>query len=900
MDWQTYLRERFEAAGRPVTDAVIEELAEHAADLERDATGSGLGGAEIRRRVDAHLGEWLREVPDRRSVRPSYSVQQGPSRSNVLTSLGRDVLHALRMLVRQPGPSAVGAVTIGLAIGAVAVMATLVWRVIYQPLPWPEPDRLVRIYESRRGGTPAFGQFGEIMTNGSFLAWQEQPATITGIAAWAPNERTLDGIGPAERVRTASITPSLFDVLRVRPLRGRPFLDADTPPGTPRVAIVSEAFWRQRLDAAPEAIGRVVRLDGEAFTIVGVMDRRFTFPDAMTAIWLPLRVPPTVTPGSQNGSIKIFSALARLAPGTTIPQAAAEAAARANAAPKAGPVSLAIFGSDGPAEMKIVSALDDQIREVKPALLVLLAAVGLLLAASAGNVANVQLARALARRRELAIRSALGADAGRLARQLLVESAVVGVAGGLAGLALAALTVTALPAWLPEDFPRIDEIAMDWRGVLVALGAAVLAGAAAGVLPAWHARREVTTAALSEDGQTAIGLGRRSTAARARAVVMAAQVAIATVLLVGSALLGLSFIKLLDADRGFDTTQVLTAELPVPGDESGARRRAVLDEVVSRVSAVPGVAAVGYTSILPLSGSESIRAFEMRGRDGQKVVARTSFRIVSAGYMKAIGMRARAGRVIGEADTSSSGRVCVVNAAFARTYLDDTPLDEHLPGDSERGDYTVIGVVEDVRTADTTPVGPEMFVPQSQWTNRNIGGDPVVAVRSVASPVELAPILRSLVASVDSSLALGKVATMEERVVELLARPRLYSGLLTAFASLALAIAAVGLFGVLSFSVAQRSRELAVRSALGASPGSLLQLVMRQALGLTAAGVAIGLAASAALAGALQRWLYGLTGTEPGIYVAVSALMLAIAALACAAPARRAARQDPLVVLKGN
>jgi len=901
MDWQTRLRERFDAAGRPVTDAVIEELAEHAADMEREALQEGLEPGEMTRRVEAHIEQWLRDVPARRPADTRRDVPLDHRPASLVASLGRDITHALRMLVRQPGPSAVGIVTIGLAIGAVAVMATLVWRVIYQPLPWPDPDRLVRIYESRRGGTPAFGQFGEVMTNGSYLAWQAQPTTITGIAAWAPNERTLDGLGPAQRVRTASITPSLFGVLRVSPRLGRPLTDADTPAGAARVVMISEAFWHEHFASAPEAVGRAIRLDGEPFTVVGVMDGGFAFPDAKTAIWLPFHVPPTVTPGSENGSIKIFSAIARLAPGATIAQAAAEAEARANAAPKAGPVSIAIFGSDGPAVMKIVSALDDQIREVKPALLVLLAAVGLLLVASAGNVANVQLARALARRRELAIRSALGADRGRLARQLLVESAVVGAAGGLAGLALATLTVTALPAWLPEDFPRITEIAMGWPSALVALALAVLAGAAAGVLPAWHARRAVTAAALAEDGQNAVGLGRRSYAARARTVVMAAQVAIATVLLAGSALLSLSFLELLDADRGFDTTQVLTAELPVPGDADGARRRAVLDQVVARMSAVPGVSAAGYTSILPLSGSESIRAFQMRGRDGQNVVARTSFRIVSAGYMKALGMRARAGRLIGDADSAASRHVCVVNTAFARAYLDDSPLDAILPGgDSEKDGFAVIGVVDNVRTADTTPVGPEMFVAQAQWTNRNIGGDPVVAVRSIGSPIELAPILRSLVADVDSTLALGRVATMEERVVELLARPRLYSGLLTVFAGLALAIAAVGLFGVLSFSVAQRSRELAVRSALGASPGSLLQLVMRQALSVTAAGIAIGIAASVALVGALRQWLYGLTGTEPGIYAAIAALMLAIAAAACAAPARRAARQDPLVVLKGS
>jgi hypothetical protein len=289
----------------------------------------------------------------------------------------------------------------------------------------------------------------------------------------------------------------------------------------------------------------------------------------------------------------------------------------------------------------------------------------------------------------------------------------------------------------------------------------------------------------------------------------------------------------------------------------------------------------------------------MRGRDGQEVTTRTSFRIVSADYMKALGMRVKAGRLLNAGDTGASRRVCVVNAAFARAYLDSSPLGDEIPAGRDSAEtFALVGVLDDVRTADTTPVGPELFVPQTQWTNRNIGGDPVVAIRSVGSPVELAPIVRNLVAGIDPTLAIGRVATMEERVVELLARPRLYSALLSGFAALALAISAVGLFGVLSFSVAQRSRELAVRSALGASPGSLLRLVMRQGLVVTAAGVVTGIAASLALAGGLRQWLYGVTGSEPATYLAVSGFMLAVAAVACAAPAIRAARLDPMAVLK--
>ena len=710
----------------------------------------------------------------------------------------------------------------------------------------------------------------------------------------------MSGVGPAERLRSASVSPSLFEVLRVSPARGRAFRDADTPAGAPRVALISDAFWRQRLGGAPDVLGRVVWLDGEPHTVVGVMGPRFVFPDAGTAVWLPMDVPPTVTPGSSNGNIRMFSAMARLRRGATVEQAAAEATARAQAAPHAGPVALAVFGSDGPADVRVVPAIEDATREVRPALLALLAAVGLLLLASAGNVANVQLARALGRRRELAIRGALGASPRAIARQIVVESVIVGAAGGVFGLALAWAVMAVLPAWLPADFPRIDRIAMDWRSALGAMAAALLSGAAAGLLPAWHARRSVTAHALAEDGQTAVGLGRRTAGARARAAVMAAQVAIATVLLAGSALLGRSFGALLAADRGFDTTQVLTAELPIPGDTAGSRRRAVLDQAIERLQALPGVVAAGYTSILPLSGSESIQAFEMPGPDGQVRRVRTSFRVVSADYIAALGMRVRAGRLFDRRDSATSRRVAVVNRAFAREYLDVSPLGSMIPGtDGEDPQpFHVVGVVDDVRSADGTAVGPEMFVPQPQWTESNIGGDPVIALRTIGPPHEIAPVVRSIIAGIDPTLALGKVATMEDRVVELLARPRLYAALLAAFAALALAVAAVGLFGVLSFSVAQRSRELAVRSALGAPPASLLRLVLRQGLGVTLAGLAAGVGASLALHRVLDRWLYGVSGSDPATYAATAAFMLVLAGGSCLAPALRAARMDPMTVLK--
>lgn len=894
MSWNTRIREAFESTGHHIDDAVVDELAEHAQDLYEQTPIETREAA-----LEGQIASWVAEV----SERPARSLAPEPPTTGTrwLTGLPRDIRYALRVLRRAPGPTAASMLTIAIGVAAVTVMASLVWGVLLRPLPWPDASRLVRVYESRQGGASTFGQFGSIVTNGTYLAWQEAPSTIDAVGAWSPGEMTLSGAEQARRLRTAAISPSLFAVLRVAPQVGRAFHESEARPGSPGAVLISQAFWQQQLGGQPKAIGRVLRLDGEPFTIVGVMRPDFVFPDRETTLWLPMHVPPTVTPGSKNGTIKMFSALARLKTGVSIEQASAEARARAQSAPQEAALAMAVFGSAGPAQITLVPVLDDATRQVMPALLVLLAAVCLLLLAASGNVANVQLARATSRRREFAIRCSLGADRNRVAWQLVLEAALVGVVGGVVGLAVAAGVIAVLPDVLPADFPRVEDIRLDLVPAMVALAASLLAGVAAGVLPALLARRLVVSDALADDNRAPTGMGRRSAASRTRGTVMAAQVAVATVLLVGAGLLTQAFLALLRTDRGFETTRVLTAALPLPGNSSDARRRAVIEAVVERIAAVPGVVSAGYTGILPLTGSESIRAFDINRPGAQaRVTARVGFRAVSVGYFHALGMRLVDGRFFGPTDTETSGPVAVVNRAFARTYLDDTPLGEVVPvGTDERPDWIVIGVVEDIRTADGSRTGPEVFVLTRQWGALD-GGDQMVTVRTAGDPLDLVPVMRGIIRDIDPALALGDVTTMEGRVLELLAKPRLYSVMLAGFAASALGIAAVGLFGVLSFSVAQRSRELAVRSALGATPASLVRLVLRQGLTLTWFGLVAGVALSLSLAGSLGQQLYGVNGRDPATYTAAGVFLLVVSAVACVAPALRAARLDPVVVLKSG
>jgi putative ABC transport system permease protein len=900
IDVRSRIRDAFERSGETIADDVLDELTEHAETILQTCRDAGASDAACWHEVEREVAGWVAEAPRharRASSTPAPCAAE--HRDGDAQRFLRDLAYAARVLRRQPAAPLLSIATIALGITAVALMASVCWSVL-KPLPWPDADRLVRIYEGRKGGTTRFGQFGRIVTNVSYLAWQERPQTIEAIGGWSTGDATMTGAGPAERVRRASLTPSLFQVLQRRPLLGRVFLPSDAHAGAPPVVLLSFGLWQERFAGRPDIVGRSLIVGESPRTIVGVMGPDFAFPDRETRAWFPMDVPPLIDPLSHSGHISMFSAMARLRPGVSTAQAAAEATARANAAPKAGMVGMAVFGGNGPAEVSIIPALDDATREVRPALLVLLAAAGLLLLAAAANVANIQLARAVARRREIAVRGALGATTRQLVRQLVAESLLVGVAGGVVGLGLATALHRVLPSLLPPDFPRLAEIGMNGPAVAVAIGGALIAGLVAALLPALHARRASVTDLLAEDGLAPVSMGIRTTTGRLRAVPMVAQVAVAAVLLAGTSLLGRTFIAMLSADRGFQVAHVLTAEIPFPSTATAARRTYLLDTLVERLESLPGVLHVGYTSILPLTGSESMEAFEMPGRrrgDPARINIRTAVRVVSPGYLQALGLRMIAGRGFTREDTATSRPVVVVNETFARSYLGDRPLDVTFPSTREgSAGAAVIGVVNDVKV-DALNGEPEMFVPASQYADIP-GGDPVVTMSTVGDPSELAPVVRAFVRDLDDTLALGPVMSMEDRLLERLARPRLYSTVLAAFAGITLLVASVGLFGVLSYSVTQRGRELAVRAALGASPARLLRLVVAEGLGLTLIGVLVGLFAAYGLARWVQTLLFGITPQDPMTYTGVAATLLLVSALACAVPALRAARLDPLKMLR--
>ena len=899
IDWSARVRTALRRGDRrEPDDDVVEELAQHAAALYDTALTAGAPPADAEARVEAQIARWRADaVALHRAVwRPAAAVPPGPPPSPWGGWL-QDLRYAVRLLWRRPRPALTAIATLALGIGAATTLFSVAYGALLRPLPWPNADRVVALRETRGGVPPRFGE----VTNAAYLAWQERADTLEALSAWSTRVVTLTGRGEAERVRIVAATSSLFGVLGVRPLAGRGIAPGEEDAG---VTVLSERLWRRRFGADPAIVGQAVVLDGQARTVVGILAAADAFPDAETQAIVPLSVPT-----ASNNMLSMSSALALMRPGVTPAQAAAEGTARGRFAPDTGMTTTALFGTNGPIAIAARPLQDALTVDVRRPLILLLIAVGLLLLTATTNVAGVQLTGLTARTRELAIRGALGAGAGRVARQMLVESSIVAAAGGGAGLALTWLLHKALPALMPADFPRLDGLHVDAAVVAFALAVSAGTSLAVGLLPALRARRLALVAALAEDGNAPVGAGLRSRAGRARTFVLAAQVAVACVLLVGGSLLGRSFVALVSADRGYDADHVLSARVSMPPSlfPEPLRRAALVDGILARVAAVPGVRDAAFTSEIPLVPGGSTSAFQMRSATAGVVTAQASPRIVSPAYFAALRIATMDGRGFGDMDTASSEPVVVVNQAFATRYLPDRAVGARLPivayemRGREDAEATVVGVVEDVHyVAHGGIVQPELY-----YVHRQIpSGLPVqtvtLLVRTSGDPSAAAAALRDAVHAADERLVAEAIQPLEARFLATVARPRFYAALLGGFAAAALAIATVGLFGLVSYAASLRSRELAVRTALGATRGDLLRAVMGHGLAATVAGILVGLAISALGADLLSKELYGITPHDPVTFVAAPALLLAVASIACALPAWRASRTDPLRLFRDD
>jgi len=895
MTWKTRLQEAF----RPhaIDSDVLEELAQHAAATYAAARAEGLSPYEAEKRVEIQIQAWV-HAPSLLKRRPRRvpAVEPPAGSSGLLLSIVQDARYALRLLRRQPAYAALVIATMALGIAATTVLGSVAYGVLLKPLPWADAPRLVRLYETRQGSTR---RFSPMMTNITYRAWRDSLSTLEAIGGWSAREVTLVGQGGSERISVGLVTPELFSMLDAKPAFGRAFSRDEDDPSKPPAVILSYGFWQQRFGGRGDALGQTLRLDKATYTVVGVMAADFDFPDRETRAWIPFYIPPVITPGKPGRSIAMFQSVGRLRAGATPQQAAAEGTARGRSVPDPGPVTMAVFGSNGPVEVAAVPLLESLVSDVKPAILILFGAVVLLLATATANVASLQLARATARRRELAIRSALGAERARLVRQTLVENLVLGLLGGAGGITLAAALQRALPAILPARFPRLGDIAFDWRILLFAIAVSIAAGLGCGLLPAWNVARNDVVPALAEDALAPAGGGLRTRMSRIRAAIMAGQLAIASVLLVGALLLVRSFVALLHANVGYDPLNVLTARLILPDAGKGLQRLETMHQMVGGLNATEGVRIAAFANSMPFAPREALSSFPLRKHDGSTAPVQTGSRLVSGGYFSAMAQRVIEGRDFSSSDTRTSERVAIVNREFARKYLDGRALDWMLPGTSTKPDARIVGVVEDtVRHGVTDAPQPEMYAAVDQDPDGLVDATVNMVVRTAGDPRGTVPALRAAARRLAPAAALDSISTMQDLIGNSLAQPRLYTVLLGTFAAFAVIIAGVGLFGVLSYTVAQRSREIGVRSALGARMRDIVGLVLRQSMAIALAGIAIGLSLSAWLTRMLQKFLYGVTPHDATTFAGVAAMLVLVAAIATIVPARRAARVDPVSVLR--
>jgi putative ABC transport system permease protein len=862
-----------------------------------------------RRRSTGFVVSWCAATTGPRRIERAPLVESANASSSSFAGLGLDVRNAFRLIRRQPGFALASIVMIALGIAATTTLFSVVYGVLLKPLPWKQADRIVRLQETREGA-PGI-EAAPVFLNVTYWEWARNPQTIEGLGAWQPGPLRLDGDGGVEDVQAARVTASLFPLLGVSPLVGTGFTEGQEL-STDSV-ILSYGFWQERYGAAPDVVGKRITLGGTPRTIIGVMPRQFWFPTRAARLWIPMRVETAYrpAPGGLDWAIRIVNAVARLKPGATPAQAASEASARANAAPREITRTLtALAGSTGPVKVTATPWLDRLVNDVKPALWMLLAAVGLLFIAAIGNVVNMQLAQAAARRREIAIRSAIGAGSGRLARQLFVETATIAVLGGALGLALTRTMLRLLPALLPSNFPRTQDIGLDAAVLAFVAALTMAASVVAGFLPARLARRVNLAGVLADDGSAPVGQGFRSPVARSRALVITGQVAIAALLLVGAALLSQSFVKLFRTDRGYTPANLMTARVTLQGQrERPAVRTAFYRDLLDRVAAIGGVTDVGLTNTLPLTPTHRAVHFNLGLERSPVIRGQAARRAVSVGYFDSMGIRVMQGRGFTAQDVPASEKVVVVNQTFARQFLAGDPLGAIINGffDDPEGSSTigpdgppwrVAGVVADVQhRAATEPLQPEIYVAVGQMTH---GPDSTqfLTTRAGADPERLAADLRAVVRGTNANAVIDQVMTMETRLLNSLERPRLNAVLLGGFATFALLIAGVGLFGGLSYAVSQRTREIGVRTALGATPRDIIALVVKQGAVMTVVGLSIGLGGAAASVRFLARFLFGVTPFDPATFAVVGVALLFVALIACAIPARRAARIDAITALR--
>jgi putative ABC transport system permease protein len=806
-------------------------------------------------------------------------------------TLMQDLRYGVRMLAKKPGFTLIAVLALALGVGANTAIFSVVNAVLLRPLPFDKPEQLVQVWatNAKRGQRSAPTSYL------NFADWRDQNRVFDHMAAYTDASAAFTYGDTPEQIEGAGVTADLFKVLGTEPLMGRALASEDERPNA-HVVVLGYNLWQRRFNADPKIVGQQIKFDGESTTVIGVMPKGFAFPFNAESpeFWIPLD--PQQDYNKERGA-NYLGVVGRLKPGVTLSEAQAEMETVAHRLEQEYP------DKNTGKSIRLVSLHEDLVGAVRPALLVLLAAVGFVLLIACVNVANLLLARASSRHKEVAIRTALGASRGRIIRQLLTESLILAFTGGALGLLLALWGVDVLGAAIPADIPRVKDVGLDASVLLFTLGVSFLTGLLFGLAPALQASKPDFNEALKEGGRGSTeGLSRN----RVRSLLVVVEVALSLVLLIGAGLMIKSFYQLLNVNPGFEPDHVLTASFSLPPVKyPGAEQQAAFfQQLVERVRALPGVQSAAFVNPLPLSNNMIQNILTIEGRPPQAPGERliTNTRIASADYIQTMGIPIKRGRAFNEHDGKDGPTVFLVNETFVQRYFpNEDPIGKRIKvsirpsPDKPDANGEIVGVVGDVKhqTLDKE-AGPESYVPAASFAESYM----TLVARTSSDPAALTSALRGAVQEIDREQPVYEIQTMNQVLAHSVATRRFNMLLLGIFAAVALILAGVGIFGVMNYSVTQRTHEIGIRMALGAQHSDVLRMIVGQGMILTIIGVAVGLATAFMLTRVMVGLLYGVSATDPLTFAGVSVLLSAVALLACYIPARRATKVDPMVALR--
>jgi putative ABC transport system permease protein len=809
--------------------------------------------------------------------------------------LMQDVRYGLRSLKKSPGSTLVAILALGLGIGANTAIFSVINAVLIRPLPYADASRLVVIFFNQKQKNLN----RQMISPADFEDYKQQATVFDGLGAFRAKAAVLTGKETPEQVETATVSPSLLVMLGMQPVIGRAFLPEEGEPGKNHSVVIGNGLWRRRFGADPNIAGTTLTLDGAVYQVVGVAPPGFHLLDTASELWIPYAADPKDLNNHARGH-RSLTVIGHLRPGVSLEQAGSVVAAIAGHIAEISPDTNAGCSAE------VVPLRDQLAGDIRSTLWTLIGAVAFVLLIACTNVANLLLARAGAREKEIAVRTSLGANPFRLVRQLLTESVLLALMGGLFGLLLAFWGVFAITHAASTVLPRASEISIDWRVLAFTLAISLATGIVFGLAPAFAAVRHDLNSVLKTSGRSNTASRARS---RMRNLLVIGEISACVVLLIGAGLLLRSFVKLSRVDPGFRTDHILTLQISPPvAHYPGLKVAQFYQQLIDRTSTVPGVESAGVCRFLPLAGADASLNFQIEGQAAQSATEqpRAKYRTASPGYFSAMGIPLLKGRMLDRTDTDRTQKVVLLNEAAARRYWpNENPIGKRiLSGMDENAWSTIIGVVGNVKHKGLDAiVSPETYYDYLQLPIEQMGpvqGTMSLVVRTTGDPAGLVAAIRNEVHSLDPDLPIFNVKTMTDLVQNSVAQPRLRTLLMSGFAALALILAAVGLYGVISYSVVQRTNELGVRSAMGASAQDLLTLVVGQAARLAALGIGIGLLLAWIMARGLSAFLFEVTVLDPVTFLGSAALILLVCLIASFAPALRATHVDPLTALRAE